>query len=241
VSIWNAVFWGALSSAALFIGEALAGPLEKSRRKTGLVMGFGAGTLLSAIAYELIPQSSVDKGATIGAAFLIGALAYYFGDFLIDRRGGADRQSIDGGSGGSGAAMFVGALLDGLPEAFVLGISLAVGGSVSVAFVTAVFVSNIPQGVAGTAALKTAGYRDRHIFLMWLALTVSCAAVAALGFQVVDSVPNQGLEVEAFAAGAVLTMLANSMMPEAYEHGGNSVGLLTVLGYLIAAALTIAD
>ncbi len=238
MSILSAVFWGSFSSAALFIGEVLAGPLGKSNRKMGLVMGFGAGTLLSAIAYELIPETSLKVGASVGGGFLLGALVYFVGDYIIDHRGGAERQSIDGGSGGSGAAMFVGALLDGLPEAFVLGIALATGGSISVAFVAAVFISNIPQGVAGSTSLKAAGYTERHVFAMWLALTVACGAIAAAGFQLVNSVPHQGLEIEAFAAGAVLTMLANSMMPEAYEHGGNLVGLVTVLGYFIAAALT---
>ena len=137
--------------------------------------------------------------------------------------------------------MFLGALLDGVPEAFVLGITLAVGGSVSVAFVTAVFVSNVPQGIAGTASLRTAGYTDKHIFRMWLGLTLTCAAVAAIGFAVADSVQNQGLYAGAFAAGAVLTMLADSMMPEAFEHGGPSVGVLTVLGYLVAASLAVLD
>jgi len=241
VTIWNAVFWGALTSSSLFIGEALADPLSKSERKTGYVMGFGAGTLLSAIAYELIPQSSFELGASVAITFLLGALVYFVGDCIIDRRGGADRQDVNGGQGGSGVAMFVGALLDGLPEAIVLGISLAVGGSVSIAFVVAVAVSNIPQGVAGSSAMKNAGYSERHVFLMWFGLTVLCALFAAFGFQTVDSIPHKGLEVEAFAAGAVLTMLANSMMPEAYEAGGPEVGLWTVIGYLVAAALTVID
>ena len=136
--------------------------------------------------------------------------------------------------------MFLGALLDGVPEAFILGIGFALGGSVRVAFITAIFVSNIPQGVAGTASLKAAGYPERRIFVMWTALTLTCAAVAALGFLLADWVPAQGLYAEAFAAGAVLTMLADSMMPEAFEHGGRTGGLVTVLGYLVAGALSAA-
>jgi ZIP family zinc transporter len=241
MSVWQAFAWGGLSSSALYIGEALAGPLERAPRVTGLVMGFGAGTLLSAIAYELIPETNLKDGLGVGIAFVIGALVYYFGDRIIDGGGGADRQQI-GGTGaesGSGAAMFLGALLDGVPEAFILGIGLAQGGSISVAFITAVFVSNIPQGVAGTASLRAAGYSGRRIFWMWTALTIACATVAAVGFQVSELLHTQGVYAEAFAAGAVLTMLANSMMPEAFEHGGRAVGLVTVLGYLIAGALTL--
>lgn len=239
MSVWYALLWGAVSSAALFIGQAIADPLRTHRKATGLLMGFGAGTLLSAIAYELIPLSSFGTVYGLGLWFMVGALTYYVADRLVDQSGGEDRQDLDAGEGGSGAAMFVGALLDGLPEAFVLGIGLALGGGVSVAFVAAVFISNIPQGVAGTTSLKAAGYTGRHVFGMWTSLTVVSALAAAAGFLLADSVPDQGLWFEAFAGGAVLTMLANSMMPEAFEHGGNAVGLVTVLGFFVAGALAV--
>jgi ZIP family zinc transporter len=241
VGVWTALFWGAFSSASLYIGEALAKPMERRNRATGLIMGFGAGTLISAVAYELIPASNLQNGFGMFASVLLGAAAYYVGDRLVDKGGGADRQDIDAAGGeGSGAAMFIGALLDGVPEAFILGITLKAGGGISVAFVTAVFVSNIPQGIAGTTSLKAAGYTDRHVFQMWTALLIATAITAAIGFIVADKVPDAGLYAEGFAAGAVLTMLADSMMPEAFEHGGKTVGLVTVVGYLIAAALTFA-
>jgi ZIP family zinc transporter len=156
--------------------------MARANRATGLVMAFGAGTLLSAVAYELVPEASFKHGPGVGIGVALGALTYYVGDRIIDRGGGADRQRIGGDvqEGGSGAAMFLGALLDGIPEAFILGITLALGGGVSVAFVVAVFVSNIPQGVAGTASLKAAGASDRRIFRMWTALTLACAGTAAL-------------------------------------------------------------
>jgi len=183
MSVWIAVLWGGFSSASLYIGQALARPLERSRRATALIMGFGAGTLLSAVAYQLVPESSLDKGLDIGVGLALGALTYFVADWLVDRRGGADRQQIDGGEGGSAAAMFLGALLDGVPEAFILGTTLALGGEISVAFVAAVFVSNIPQGVAGTASLEAAGYTGRHVFWMWTGLTVACA-LTVLGYLV---------------------------------------------------------
>jgi ZIP family zinc transporter len=241
MSIWSAFAWGAATSASLYIGQALAGPLQHRDRVTGTIMGFGAGTLLSAVAYELIPESNLSHGLGVGIGVLLGALTYFFGDRIIDRAGGAQRQDIGGdeANGGSGVAMFLGALLDGVPEAFILGITIAAGSGVSVAFVTAVFVSNIPQGVAGTSALQHAGYTTRHIFWMWTALTVASAVAAALGFVLADTTHVTGIIAEAFAAGAVLTMLADSMMPEAFENGGTMVGLATVLGYIVAAALTV--
>jgi ZIP family zinc transporter len=163
---------------------------------------------------------------------------YFAGDHLVDKSGGENRIDIDPDAGGSGAAMFIGALLDGIPEAFILGITIGLGRAVSIAFVVAVFVSNIPQGLAGTVSLKAAGYSDRTVFRMWTGLTIAAALASLGGFLVGDQLAHQGLYAEAFAAGAVLTMLADSMMPEAFEHGGKTVGLVTVLGYLVAAALT---
>jgi ZIP family zinc transporter len=197
--------------------------------------------LLSAVAYELIPESHLYRGVWLGVWFLMGALVYYAADLIVDRSGGESRQKIarhDGG--GSGAALFLGTLLDGVPESLILGITLSLGGSIDVAFISAVFISNIPEGIAGTNNLRSAGYSDRHILWMWSALVVTCAVTSALGFNLASSAHLDGVYAEAFAGGAVLTMLANSMLPEAFEHGGTSVGLLVVLGYLVAAALTIA-
>ena len=240
MTIWNAIFWGAFASASLFIGQAVAGKMATRERLTGQVMGFGAGAMLSAIAYQLIPDTVLDSGWKLAAAFLLGALVYYAADRYVANRGGANRTAIGPDEhGGSGASMFLGALLDGVPESFVLGTTLALGGSINIAFLAAIFVGNIPQGIAGTLSLEAAGTTRRQVFLMWTALTVASAAAAAGGYALSHRIPDQGLLAEAFAAGAVLTMLANSMMPEGFEHGGKTVGLLTVLGFLVAAILTV--
>jgi ZIP family zinc transporter len=244
--VGSAFFWGAFSSAALFLGQLLAKPMEHRVKATGLLMAFGAGTLLSAIAYELVPLATIGEGVTIAVWFALGAIAYYVGDLLIDRQGGKHRTDIDaataegGASEGSGAAMFLGAVLDGVPEAFILGIGLALGDGISVAFVVAIFVSNVPQGTAGTLSLRAAGTDDGAIARMWGALTIASGFASLGGYVVGDQIPDGGLNAQAFAAGAVLVMLADSMMPEAFEHGGRMTGILTVAGYLLAAILTVA-
>jgi zinc transporter, ZIP family len=242
VTAWDALLWGGLASSSLFIGQALAAPLAGSRRAVGLLMGFGAGTLISAVGYQLVPEASFEHGLRVGIAFGLGALTYYVADRIVDGNGGQDRQDLDvREDAGSPWAMFIGALLDGLPESLVLGINLAVGGTIDVAFLAAVFVSNIPQGVAGTASLRAAGATSRRVLWGWTILTVASAVIAAAGFLLADTVPHEGIYAEAFAGGAVLTMLADSMMPEAFQHGGRAVGLITVLGYLVAAALAVAQ
>jgi ZIP family zinc transporter len=235
-----AFLWGGLASSSLFIGQALAQPLASARKAVGLLMGFGAGTLISAVGYQLVPEASFEHGLGVGISFGLGAVTYYVADRVVDRGGGANRQTLDAPEDpGSPWAMFIGALLDGLPESFVLGITLALGGTIDIAFLTAVFVSNIPQGVAGTVSLRAAGTTSRRVLWVWTLLTGASALMASAGFALADNVRHGGLYAEAFAGGAVLTMLADSMMPEAFRHGGRSVGLVTVLGYLVAAALAV--
>jgi ZIP family zinc transporter len=281
----EAALWGLLAAVSLLIGYMLAGR-GLSNRTTGMIMGFGAGALISAIAYELVP-ASMASGWGMAVAFGLGALTFFGGDWLIDRQGGAERKNIGTGeqgsggaslsplreppkggrdaegreqgrgeiitpaplpprppaqAGGSGAAIFIGTLLDNIPESIVLGMGLALGGSISPAFLVAVFVSNLPEGVAGTINLEQAGNSRSHIFWMWTILVLISGACAGLGYAIVGWLPGaNGRYVQSFAAGAMLTMLADTMMPEGFEHGGKVVGLLTVLGFLLAAVLALSE
>jgi ZIP family zinc transporter len=240
-SALSAFLWGGLAACSLLIGYALAGR-NLSKRNVGMVMGFGAGALISAIAYELVPESMM-LGPGMAVAFTAGALLFFAGDWLVDRRGGVDRKDIAGAeTGGSGAAIFIGTLLDNIPESIVLGMGLALGGDIRIAFLAAVFISNLPEGVAGTINLEASGRSRSSILWMWIILVIISAASAALGFLIVRYLPgSDGRRVQALAAGAMLTMLADAMMPEAFEHGGKLVGLLTVLGFLTAAILSVAQ
>lgn len=237
----SAVLWGGLAATSLLVGFFLTGR-NLSARTVGIVMGIGAGALLAAIAYELIPESVFD-GWRMVLAFGLGAVAFFIGDWAIDSRGGTERKDISGSStSGSGAAVFIGTLLDNVPESIILGMGLAAGGAINIAFLAAVFVSNLPEGVAGTINLTAAGYASRRVFWMWSGLVLVSAICAGLGYLVVSRSPEvDGRLAQAFAAGAMLTMLADAMMPEAFEHGGKMVGLFTVLGFLAATILSLAD
>ena len=236
----EAFLWGALAASSLVIGYLLAGR-GLSNRVIGLIMGFGAGALISAIAYELVPESA-DSGWSTTLALLVGALVFFVGDWLVDRTGGKHRKTIAGRQEvGSGAAIYIGTLLDAIPESLVLGMGLAIGGEMGVAFIVAVFVSNLPESVAGTVNLTAAGHSRHSTLWMWLSLVLISGVCAALGYALVQWVPSaDGHLAQAFAAGAMLTMLADAMIPEAYEHGGKLAGLSTVLGFTAAAALSVA-
>jgi len=239
--VLSASLWGGLAAASLLVGFLLSAR-QLSNRMIGIIMGIGAGALLSAIAYELIPVTKL-HGVGMAITFCLGALTFFLVDWAIDRRGGADRKDISGDkAGGSGSAIFIGTLLDNIPESIILGMSLALGGAINVAFLAAVFISNLPEGVAGTLNLEAAGRSRRNIFWMWTALVAISAASAGLGYILITSVLPEadGRFAQAFAAGAMLTMLADAMMPEAFEHGGKLVGIFTVMGYLVAAILAVA-
>jgi len=240
----TAIFWGGLAAASLLVGFILASR-GLSNRTVGVVMGFGAGALISAIAYELIPETML-HGWQMAVAFLGGAMSFYLGDWIVDRQGGQNRKAIgvsDNASdqkGGSGAAIFIGTLLDNVPESLILGMGFALGGAVNLAFLVAVFVSNIPEGLAGTISLEAAGRSHRKVFWMWMMLVILSAACAGLGYLIIHLLPGaDGRYAQAFAAGAMLTMIADAMMPEAFEHGGKLVGIFTVLGFLTAAVLAV--
>jgi ZIP family zinc transporter len=239
MTAFAAALWGVLAASSLLIGAGLALWLRPSNRIVGLVMGFGAGALISAVAYELAPEAA-QGDAPVALGLALGALAFFVGDWLIDRRGGEQRKSIDSeAQAGAGQAIFLGTLLDGVPESLVLGMGMAQGGAVGLSFLVAVFVSNLPEAMAATSSMRDAGQPHRTILAMWLGLVAASGVAAALGYAVSVQIPGvEGDFVQAFAAGAILTMLADTMMPEAFEHGGRAVGLVTVLGFVVSAALT---
>jgi ZIP family zinc transporter len=236
-----ASLWGGLAAASLLIGYFLA-ERGLSERLIGEVMGIGSGALIAAIAYELIPETNLG-GWGMALAFGLGAMTFFLADWVIDHRGGSERKDIAGGAGsdGSGAAIFIGTLLDNVPESIVLGMGMAIGGAINLAFLVAVFISNLPEGVAGSINLEAAGRSRQQIFWMWFLLVVVSAACAGLGYLLIRWLPEaDGRMVQAFAAGAMLTMLADAMMPEAFEHGGKRVGLFTSLGFLAAGVFSVA-
>lgn len=256
----EAAWWGFVGGAALLVGALLGLYLKVGLRVIGLVMAFGAGVLISAVAFELTQEAYRSAGSSAAALGLAaGSLTFFTGDWLIDRQGGHRRKSpvhggvrlpapaADGGAAdtaagttsgaaaSSGAALVLGALLDGIPESAAIGISLIGGGGVGVAVVVAVFLSNIPESMSATTGLKASGRSTRWILGLWSLVVASSTVSAALGYALLGGASEETVAfIQTFAAGAILTMLADTMMPEAVEHAGRLVGLLTVLGFAVA-------
>jgi ZIP family zinc transporter len=237
--------WGLLAASSLVLGAILALLIRIPLRVIGLVMGFGAGVLISAVAFDLVEEAagkSSGHGALLAGLF-VGCGVFFGGDWLIDQLGGSDRKDAAGAQeSGSPLAIVLGTVLDGIPESMVIGLTIFEGGAVGAAYLAAVFISNLPESISSTSGLVTSGWKKSHILWLWTAIAI-ISGLASLGgyglFQ--HSSPDTVAFVLTFAAGAILTMLADTMMPEAYEHGGKLVGVVTTLGFAIAYVIHTLD
>jgi zinc transporter, ZIP family len=233
--------WGALAASSLILGGILALRVPISDRALGLVMAFGGGVLISAVAYDIVLDAfeTADGGGGVAWGLAAGALVFYAGDWWLDRRGAAQRKRSDGpGEDASALPIVLGIVLDGIPESIVIGVGLLEGTGVSLALLAAVFLSNLPEAIAATVGLRRDMLRPSRILGLWVVVALVSGLSSLAGYGLFDGAsPNVLAFVTAFAGGAVLTMLADTMMPEAFQKGGRSVGLLTTLGFGLAFLL----
>jgi len=234
----EAFAWGLLAASSLVFGAAAALRFRIALRTIGLIMGFGAGVLISAVAFDLV-EEAVAKASGHGAV-LVGIFAgcgvFFGGDWLIDHQGGASRKSAHGAQeSDSPLAIVLGTVLDGLPESIVIGLTIYQSGAVGAAYLAAVFISNVPEALSSTVGLRGRGWPGRQILGMWTAIALLSGVFSLIGYTAFrHSSPDVVAFVLAFAAGAILTMLADTMMPEAYKHGGKLVGVVTTVGFAVA-------
>src|SRR6188768_2999983 len=238
----EAFLWGLVGGSSLVIGGVIARRLPITRRQVGLIMAFGAGVLISAVAYELVLEAfetSAGEGG-IALGLFAGSVLFFCAEVLIERLG-KRRGTASGESGPaqSGRALVLGIILDGIPESLVLGLTVLEAGTVSAAFLVAVFIANLPESIAATAALERAGRDTKRIMRFWVLVAFGFGVASLLGYVALDAAsPRTVAIVLAFAAGAVLTMLANTMMPEALHHGGKLAGFITTVGFAVAFGIS---
>jgi zinc transporter, ZIP family len=232
--------WGAFGAAALLVGALIAYLLSPSRRVIAVVMALGTGLLIGSVAFELIDEALETQ--TVGwvvFAVLVGAATFTVGDWLLTRGGGGGRKDATGAQGeGSPLAIVLGSVLDGIPESFVLGLTVLQGG-VSVSLLAGVLLSNLPEGMSSSAGLKAAGWPRGRVLAMWSAVVLVSALSAAAGYGLLDPASGEtGALVQAYAGGALLAMLANTLLPEAYVVEGVLTGPLVVVGFAISLYLS---
>jgi zinc transporter, ZIP family len=245
------VLWGLLAGSTLVVGAVLGLQFRWPPKAIGLVMAFGAGVLIASVAYELVDDAARmgTFKATVGG-LAAGSVTFFVGDVLITRAGGGDRKLSAPRSahhrihaprvlaGGSGAALALGALLDGVPESAAIGVTILQGGAPSAAFVVAVALSNLPEGLSSATGMRADGGSKRDILMLWSAIAVLSGLAAGLGFVFLDGASDGTIAfVMTFAAGAILCMIASTMLPEAAKDGGPVVGLLTSAGFLASVLI----
>ena len=234
--MWQAWIWGALATSSLLLGGIFACGFSLSRRSLGLLMGFGAGTLISAVSYELVFESvHRSHGSGVPAiGFFAGAMCFYLCDRWISR--------LSAGPSNLAIPMLLGIILDGIPESVVIGLGILEHQAVSLAMLVAIFLSNLPEAVAGTVGMQESGWSRSRILGLWLVIAVVSSLASAFGYSLFSGAPKDWLSlIQAFAGGAILVMLANSMIPESYVHGGKLAGLFTVLGFFTSVSIVVAE
>jgi ZIP family zinc transporter len=241
VEMLEAFGWGALASSSLLLGALIAMRFDVPVRVVGWVLGFGAGVLISALAFDLV-QTAADVTSNswnVVIGLFAGCAAFTVGDLLIARRGGARRKNAEGGHDEESAgAIVLGTVLDGVPESAVIGLTLVGGGEIGIAYLVAVFVSNLPEALSSTAGLRRSGWSTVRVVRLWVLVVLVSALSSAAGYQLLDDVSVNGQAfVLTFAAGAVLTMLSGTMLPEAYRFGGRATGVVATFGFAVAFAL----
>jgi zinc transporter, ZIP family len=225
----TAALWGTVAASSLVIGALLALARDWSDRLVGLVLAFGAGALISAVSFELAEDGiAVGGAAAVGIGLAVGAVTYYLLDRRVEGRMGSDPAS----------GLALGAFLDGIPEQLVLGLGIATGGEVGVGLVVAIFVSNLPEAIGSASKMHKHGRDAATIMRLWGAVAIVCALSTLVGYGLADSLSTE-LEggLNGFAAGALLVMLTDSMIPEA-SKAGRVTGLATVFGYALATGLS---
>lgn len=241
-----AALWGGLAGSALLIGAAVGFYARVPQRFIAAVMAFGGGVLVSALAFDLVDEAYRHGGALVaGGGVLAGALVFTAGSLALSRHGARHRkrsghqQPTEQQQPGSGMVLALGALIDGIPESIAIGVSLLEGGAVSAVAVAAVFLSNVPEGLSSAAGMRRAGRSSAYVFGVWGGIALASAVASLLGYVVFQHLSAEAVAATiAVAGGAILAMLADTMMPEAYEHAHDAAGLITVLGFLIAFLLS---
>jgi ZIP family zinc transporter len=241
----QAFFWGIIASISLTLGGVIGIIFKIGKRPLGLIMSFGAGVLFSAVAYELSFES-VKRSALSGFPLMglfTGAFTFFLIDLLIERLGAKGRKKIAGEHKSNLVVpIILATILDGVPESLVIGMGLLGGGKVSLGMLIAVFISNLPEAIAGTSGMVAGSWSKLRILTVWTLVSVVCALASMAGFGLLTNAsPNTISFIQTFAAGAILVMLSNTMIPEAYEHGGKLTGIVTVLGFAVAVSVVVLE
>jgi ZIP family zinc transporter len=248
-TIFHALLWGFIASVPLLLGTILALFVSLPKKVIASIMAFGSGVLIAAITFSLIEDafSLSHSIPSVILGFAFGGLAYTVANYLLNkkskgetrRRKRSHGQNAGGGKEASGISLLIGSVMDNIPENMALGISLVTGGMVNVVLIAAIFISNFPEGLSSTEGMKANGKSRRYIIGLWSTAIIIGTISTAIGFAILSKASPSIISIAiSFAAGAILVMLAESMIPEAYDEGGMKIGIATMVGFAVAFILS---
>jgi len=242
----KALCWGGFTGLALIVGSFIGYFSQLSQRTVAGVMAFGSGALLSALSFELVEKAYL-KGGLLSAAcgFIVGAVIYSVANYFVSRHGAKHRKRSSlvhrnkaDEFRNNDWSIALGALIDGIPESLVLGLSLIKGGTISLVMISAIFVSNLPEGLSSSAGMKKNGKSWKLVFTIWVSIALISAVCSAMAYLFLQNLDIRVVSmITASAAGAILAMIVDTMIPEAFAETHNFAGLITVIGFLSAYIL----
>lgn len=237
----QAAMWGAIAGSSLLIGAILGIFKNIPNKVSAYVMAFGTGVLIGAATFELLTEAVKEGGIVYPSlGFLAGSTVFILAESIIMKKGGHERKrSKTSPHGHSGMAIFIGTIIDAIPESVIIGVSLLEHHSVSWLIIIAIFISNFPEGLSSSIGLKKDGYSKKKIFLLWSVVMVLASLSSLLGYILIDPTSTWLVTtIGAFAAGGIITMVSSTMLPEAFEEGGPIVGFISASGLLCSLILT---
>jgi zinc transporter, ZIP family len=247
--LFEPLFWGFIASIPLLIGSIIASIVNLPKQVIAIIMAFGSGVLVAALAFSLIEEAfSLSESITsVIIGFVLGGLSYTLANYILNRKSrGSTRhrkkshgENAGGGKDASGLALLVGSVMDNIPENMALGISLVTGGAVNIVLIAAIFLSNFPEGLSSAQGMKSNGRSKKYIVSLWSVAVLIGTISSVIGFTFLSNTAPSTISIAiSFAAGAILVMLAESMIPEAHAEGGSSrIGIATMAGFAIAFIL----
>jgi zinc transporter, ZIP family len=239
----QAAFWGFIAGSSLMIGAILGLFLKLPKKIIAISMAFGTGALIGAASFELLGDALENGGITLTAIFfLAGALTFTIGDIIVIRFGGMERKRSKESkttNTNTGLAIFIGTILDAIPESIIIGAIIANENAISIVLIVSIFISNFPEGLSSSVGLKKDQYSNKKIILLWLSVLALSTIASTCGFILLGGHSLKMLAAfSSFAAGAIISMVSSTMLPEAYEEGGPIVGLIASAGLIVALVLT---
>jgi zinc transporter, ZIP family len=245
-TLFDSLLWGFIASFPLIAGAVLVSYVNLKKNIIASIMAFGAGVLIAALTFSLIEEAYnlVNDLVPVVLGFTLGGLSYSIANHILNRKGATKNrkrshgENAGGGKDASGIALMIGSLMDNIPENMALGISIVAGGIVNIVLIVAIFISNFPEGLASSQGMKNNGRSTKQILLLWAVVVAIGTVSSAIGFSILANVNKDIVSIAlSYASGAILVMLAESMIPEAFEEGGSKIGLAAMAGFAVAFVL----